>query len=72
MCDFLKVSNIFTYAAGSTSCQVNSGNPRTTSEICSKLTRRQSDGGSSVFIINFGQISKFFLVFALLILSKQS
>ena len=53
--------------------KVNNKNTRTKCEICSKLTIKIPERGrrrSGVFIVNFGHISHFVLVFLLLTLSR--
>ena len=55
--------------------KVNNRNTRTRSEICSKLTikipERRHWRRSGIFIINFEHVLHLFLVFLLLILSRQ-
>ena len=62
-------------SAGFWSFRVNNRNPKLMCGICSKLTiktpKRHHWRHSSVFIINFGQISHIALVFPLLTMSKR-
>ena len=56
--------------------KINCGNIRSMCDICSKLTvktpERRQFGRSSVFIVNFEQISHIILVFPLLTLNNQT
>ena len=61
-----------TYPSGNYMFKVNNKNTRTKCEICPKLTiktERSHWHCSGVFVVNFGHISHYALVFLLLILS---